>query len=129
MGISTGVDNVEIERMKRLLEKHPSGYAHRRIFCDSEIADCEKKGAVKYQSYAVRFAAKEAVAKALGTGLGEHCALTDICIRNNATGQPYVTLSGKAKITYDRQEGAQISVSLSHTRESAVAFVIIVKGD
>ena len=90
-----------------------------KIFSPEEIAYCEKK-AKKYQHYAVRFAAKEAVYKALN---GKRLILKDISIKNNTSGRPEVILKGK------KQKDNNIMISLSHSHRYAVAYAIAVRND
>lgn len=124
MGILCGVDIVEIERIKSSLEK--SGLAFKnRIFTQNEIDYCEKKNSSKYQSYAARFAAKEAVSKAFGTGISGGLSWKDIEISNDNYGKPHVTLSGKGSELFESMNAVSISLSLSHTKDNAIAYVII----
>lgn len=129
MRISTGVDIIEIERIKKLIDKYRNDPALNRIFCHEEINYCKSKGECESQSFAARFAAKEAVSKALGTGFSDKCELNEICIRNNSDGTPYIVLSGKAKKTFEEQNGMDLSLSVSHCKEYAVAMVVMMKGD
>jgi len=111
----TGIDIVEISRIKKLMKKNER--LKNRIFTENEIRYCEKKRK-KYHHYAVRFAAKEAVWKALGKG---GVGLKNIEIRNRSNGQPQVYLKGK------RLDPLKILVSLTHSRDYAVAQAIVVK--
>jgi holo-[acyl-carrier protein] synthase len=111
----TGIDIVEIRRIKKLMEKDDR--LKNRIFSENEIRYCEKRRE-KYHHYAVRFAAKEAVWKALGEG---GVGLRNIEIRNRLNGQPQVYLKGK------RLDRLKILVSLTHSRDYAVAQAIVIK--
>jgi len=111
----TGIDIVEITRIKKLMEKDDR--LKNRIFTENEVRYCEKKRK-KYHHYAVRFAAKEAIWKALGKG---GVGLKNIEIRNRSNGQPQVYIKGK------RLDAPKILVSLTHSREYAVAQAIVVK--
>jgi holo-[acyl-carrier protein] synthase len=111
----TGIDIVEIRRIKKLMEKDDR--LKNRIFSENEIRYCEKRRG-KYHHYAVRFAAKEAVWKALGEG---GVGLRNIEIRNRLNGQPQVYLKGK------RLDRLKILVSLTHSRDYAVAQAIVIK--
>ncbi|HEX3030098.1 MAG TPA: holo-ACP synthase [Clostridia bacterium] len=124
MGILCGVDIVEINRIKRAFD-NPGTAFRDRVFTINEIDYCESKKAVKFQSYAARFAAKEAVAKAFGTGLGSSMGLKDVEVLNNESGKPYIVLSGGAKELYDKMKAANMDISLSHCDNYAVAYVII----
>ena len=111
----TGIDIIEIDRIKKLMEKDER--LKNRIFTENEIRYCEKKRK-KYHHYAVRFAAKEAVWKALGKG---GVGLKNIEIRNRSNGQPQVYVKGK------RLDPLKILVSLAHSRDYAVAQAIVVE--
>lgn len=124
MAVYCGIDIIEIDRIRRALNKTGEKFK-KRVFTESEILYCEGKGASSYQSYAARFAAKEAVSKALGTGIGEGIGWRDIEISNKSNNKPYVVLKGKAKELYDQMDARSISLSLSHCREYAVAQAVI----
>ena len=111
----TGIDIVEINRIKKLMEKDER--LKNRVFTENEIRYCERKRK-KYHHYAVRFAAKEAVWKALGKG---GVGLKNIEIRNRSNGQPEVYLKGK------KLGPPKILISLAHSHEYAVAQAIVVK--
>ncbi len=128
MRISTGVDIVEIQRVKNLVEKYLNDPALERIFLKEEIAYCTARGHANMQSFAARFAAKEAVAKALGTGFGEKCQWNEICVCNDSEGAPGIELFGATKETFERQKGIELSLSVSHCKEYAVAMVVMTKG-
>jgi holo-[acyl-carrier protein] synthase len=124
LGILCGVDIIEIERIKKSLES--TGHKFRdTVFTCKEIEYCEARKAVKYKSYAARFAAKEAVSKALGTGFSEGLGWKDIEIENNERGKPLVLLIGKAREVFEKIRGCDISISMSHCENYAVAYVII----
>ncbi len=129
MNVSIGTDIVEIKRIKRLIEKYRDKEFINRIFCDEEIEYCNKKGSAGIQCYAARFAAKEAAAKALGTGFGNKCGFNEICILNKESGEPYIVLTGTAEKTFKERHGCNMEVSMSHCREYATATVIFIKGD
>ena len=109
-----GIDLCEIARMQRLLEEERS---LRRMFTAEEEAYLRGKGASAAQTMAGLFAAKEAVLKALGTGMS--IAMTDIVISHTALGQPIVTLTGKAAAF-----GGSIMVSITHEAGMAAAFAL-----
>jgi holo-[acyl-carrier protein] synthase len=95
-----------------------------RLFTSSEIAYCEAKSS-KWQSYAARFAAKEAVMKALGTGWDGEVNWKDIEIVNDANGNPGVLLSGGAKKKADELGLSHAHISLTHEKDYAIAFAIL----
>lgn len=124
LNILCGVDIIEIDRIKRSFEKMGDSFRD-RIFTRDEVEYCESKNAVKHKSYAARFAAKEAVSKAFGTGMGDRIGWKDIEIQNDENGKPYVNLLGKARELFDEVNGVGISISLSHSENYAVAFAVI----
>lgn len=123
MKLLLGTDIIEISRIKASIGR--SVRFSERVFTTEEIKYCESKCAAKYQSYAARFAAKEAVAKAFGTGIGEYAQFNEIEILNDNLGKPSVKLYGRAKEYYSTLSASDISISLSHCREYAVAYVAI----
>lgn len=124
MEIFCGTDIIEIGRIKSTLYKTGDAFI-KKVFTDNEIEYCEKKKSVKFKSYAARFAAKEAVSKAFGTGISNGLDWKDIEILNNNQGKPYVILTGRAKDFYKKLKGVSISLSLSHCDNYAVAFAVI----
>ena len=115
-----GVDLVDVSRMQRAIERWGEGFL-RRVFTPGEIAFCEGRPA-KYERYAARFAAKEAVVKALGTGFRRGVFCTQVEIVDNEHSPPHVELHGKAR---DLAGPADILLSLSHERTAAVAVVFM----
>jgi holo-[acyl-carrier protein] synthase len=121
-----GTDIIEVKRVKSALEKYP-GFKT-RVYTKHEITFCEdkKNKAAKYISYAQRFAAKEAVAKAFGTGMGKIIFFRDIEVQNMPSGQPLIKLSAKAQEFLTQKGQFDLTVSLSGTKDFAVAFVILI---
>jgi holo-[acyl-carrier protein] synthase len=119
-----GTDILAVERMAQMVARGRQ-YLE-TIFTVKEIEYCEGK-ARKSEHYAARYAAKEAVLKALGTGWRDGLAFADIEILNDEPGQPQVFLHGKVKELFDRQQIIRTSISLSHTDEMAIAVVILEK--
>jgi holo-[acyl-carrier protein] synthase len=121
-----GIDIVKIDRIQRLADRH-SISSLERIFTSREIEICiDSKGHFKYPSLAARFACKEAVAKALGTGFGiKGVSASDIEILKNGSGAPYVILYGNTKEYFDKNGYTSIEISLSHTEETAAAMCVI----
>ncbi|NLO90031.1 MAG: holo-ACP synthase [Clostridia bacterium] len=122
-----GVDIIEIRRVVHVIERYGERFLT-RIFHPGEIEYAGGKGKGFNASLAVRFAAKEAVFKALGTGLGENRWL-DVEIAEGEHGQPQVRLRGKAKKTAEAQGVSRIHLSLSHCREYAVAVAAAERGE
>ncbi len=123
MKITCGTDIVEIDRIKKAVNKTVSFL--NRIYTLNEQEYCIGKKAGRYSSLAARFAAKEAVAKAFGTGMGQKAAPLEIEILNDPQGKPYVSLKGSAKETFEEIDAEKIDISLSHGRDYAVAFAVI----
>ena len=119
--LRTGVDTIEIERVAASIERHGDRFLS-RVYTDTELSVCGGRA----QSLAARFAAKEAVAKALGTGIWrEGIGWTDIEVdRDLDTGAPILCLHGAAQAQADKLGLTTWSISLSHDRERAIAFVV-----
>jgi holo-[acyl-carrier protein] synthase len=120
-----GADIIEVKRIKSALEKYP-GFKT-RVYTEHEIIFCEdkKNETAKVISYAQRFAAKEAVAKAFGTGLGKDIFFKDIEVQNMPSGQPLIKLSVKAQDQLIQKGPFDLKISLSGTKDFAVAFVLV----
>ena len=117
-----GTDIIEVSRIQKAIEKNNG--VKEKIFSQNEIAYCEAR-ASKYQSYAARFAGKEAVMKAFGTGWIDGIAWNEIEILNRESGAPYLILTNKTKEIVDPNDKYKIHISLSHLKEYAIAKVII----
>lgn len=124
MGLHCGVDIIEIDRVKKAVDSGGKAFKD-RVFTEREIMYCEARKAAKYQSYAARFAAKEAVSKAFGTGISAGFLLKDIEVVNDESGRPCVVLHGKAQEMFEQVKGRSIALSLSHCRSHAVAYSIL----
>lgn len=123
MAIYCGVDIVEIERIRNSFKISGTDFRD-RVFTTAEIDYCENRKASRFESYAARFAAKEAVSKAFGTGIG-NVGWKDIEVLNDENGKPYVVLSENAKSTFNKIMGLGISLSLSHCKHYAVAYAVV----
>ncbi len=128
MNIRCGVDMVEIERIRQSIDRYGESFV-RKVFTDEEIRYCESRKNGRYESYAARFAAKEAVSKALGTGLTDGVTLTGIEMVNDAGGKPMVRLYGSTLQHYERMGGISMDISLTHSRNYATAFAVILTKD
>jgi len=121
--LTTGVDLVEIARVKRIVERYAARF-FQRVFTPTEIRYC--RGRVP--ELAARFAAKEAVSKALGVGVRmmarDGIAWQEVEVVGDERGKPVVRLSGSAAERAAHLGLTEWSVSLSHTREYAIAFVV-----
>ena len=114
-----GTDIVSVARLAGKLDR----IAER---CFTELELQRASGSVhRAEHLAGRWAAKEALAKALGCGFGEHCSWLEIEILNNAAGQPVMTLRGRALQRLEALGGKKIHLSISHEKEYASAFVIL----
>jgi holo-[acyl-carrier protein] synthase len=120
-----GTDIIEIDRLRVAIENSVNGRFTERVFTAKEVQYCESKNASKYQSYAARFAGKEAVSKAFGTGIGKNALFNEIEILNDNLGKPFVNLHGSAKDFYETLGASGISITMSHCKEYAVAYVAI----
>lgn len=120
--IAVGVDLVEVDRIRRLLADNPA--AEEDIFTGRERAYCAGKRN-RLASLAARFAAKEAVLKALGTGLGPGTRWTDVEVVNTPLGRPRVRLSGGAEDRAAKAGAASVEVSLSHSGAYAIAHAVM----
>jgi len=117
-----GNDIIEVSRIKKAIEKD-NGFKE-KVFSPSEIFACERK-ANKHQSYAARFAGKEAFMKACGTGWAQGIAWNEIEILNDQNGAPYINLTNKTKQVIMSKAELKFHVTLSHLKEYAIAEVII----
>lgn len=115
-----GCDIIEVDRIAQVLERHgPSFLA--KTFTPTEQAYCLKHNP-SARHFAGRFAAKEAIAKALGCGFGEKLAFLDIEIVNDDAGKPLVKLSPDSQIRFDHPK---ILISISHAKNYATAFAVV----
>jgi holo-[acyl-carrier protein] synthase len=124
MIIGTGVDIVEIDRIRKAADKWKDKFLT-RVFTDSELNYANSKK-FSYQHLAARFAAKEAVLKAFGDASINNMEWRNIEIANNKDGKPFVKLTGEARKTLNKIGAGEIIVSLSHTRNYAVANAILI---
>lgn len=120
--LGLGVDLCEIARMERALARHPS--MRERVFTPEEVAYCDSR-ARPAESYAGRFAAREAVIKALGGYRGK--GWQDISVTRAPTGAPAIRLEGNAKRRADALGITQILITFTHERTSAIAFAVAVR--
>lgn len=119
-----GIDLIEIERIKQVITKWGEHFIN-KVYTSHEIKYCEEKRYNRFQSYAGLFAAKEACAKALGTGIQDGIKWKDFEIKNDRKGKPAIYLSGLAQIMVHKKKIRNIKVSISHSRTLATAQVIM----
>lgn len=123
MIMGVGADLVPVGRMERLLARRQES-SLARLFTPAERERCER-AARPAESYAARFAAKEAFFKALGTGWGRGGDWNQVEVINLASGAPVIRLSGRAGLLAREKGVTHSHLSLTHTRESAAAFVVL----
>jgi holo-[acyl-carrier protein] synthase len=123
MIVGTGVDLCEVGRMQEAIERHGQRILH-RVFTEREVAYSERK-ANRFERYAARFAAKEAGMKALGTGWRGGLGWRDLEVINLPSGRPTLTFHGKAAEIAEKLAVRNISLSLTHTADQAMALVIL----
>ena len=126
MIIGNGIDIIDINRIRRVIDKYGNRFK-KRCFSISEIERSEKR-LNSVESYAKRYAAKEACAKALGTGLARGVFWKDIEVVNNEYGKPFIKLHRRAKDILKimkKKSNLQIEVSLSDEKKYAIANVTI----
>ena len=121
--LTTGVDIIEIPRIQRVLDRYGQRFLD-RIFTPDEISYCRGRA----PNLAGRFAAKEATMKALGTG-ARGVSWKDIEVIRAESGAPSVKLHGRAEKRAKRLQVGELSLSMSHSREYAVAFVVAQRED
>lgn len=123
MILGVGIDIVEVERIRSSMEKFGDRFLH-RVLLPEEIEYCRQH---RYPEthVAARFAAKEALSKAFGTGIGHHLGWRDMQVYNIDSGQPMVRMHGQGQILARQRAALQIHLSLSHTRIYATAVAIL----
>lgn len=122
-----GIDVVEVARITAAIEKHGEPYLA-KLFTVGERAYCEGQHQPALH-YAARFAAKEAVSKAFGTGIGKHAGLHDLEVVNDAHGAPQIILHGAAKDFAKAQGIRQVLISLTHASAYAAANAVALSVD
>ena len=122
MIVGIGNDIIEIERIEKAISKE--GFKN-KVYTQKELENIEKRGD-RVETYAGIFSAKEAISKAIGTGVREF-SLTDLEVLNDDLGKPYVAVSEKLdKIIKDKKEDYQIEISISHSKKYATAVAIVI---
>lgn len=130
MIIGIGTDIVDIRRIEKLLEKHPERFIERTFTPEEQdAANARSEGGLLAATYAKRFAAKEACAKALGTAIRDGILFTDFSLNNDENGKPSMRLQGRALEVLNERlpkgKSANIHVSLSDDMPYAIAYVVI----
>jgi holo-[acyl-carrier protein] synthase len=121
MLVGTGIDLVEVPRIARSIERFGERFLH-RVFTDEEIAYCRSKANFA-ESFAARFAAKEAGAKALGTGIQHGVTWKELEVQRLPGQRPTLHLTGRARAIAGQLRVARVSLSLTHTDSLAMATV------
>lgn len=121
----TGIDIVEVQRMADIIARWGNRFVD-RVFSPGEIEYCSKR-ALPAMHYAARFAAKESLLKSLGIGMGMGISLKEIEVVSDPRGKPEVKLRGKGADILQNRGVSAAHLSLSHTRHSATALVILEK--
>ena len=122
--IGLGTDLVELARLAQSVERSGEAFL-RHTYSPAELAVLPPEGPVRIAFLGGRWAAKEALAKALGTGIGAACALREITVLNDDAGAPVLALEGNAKRTAEARGVRRILVSISHEKNYATATVIL----
>ncbi len=125
MIVSIGIDIIEVYRIRETISRTPRFVE--RVYTTKEREYCESKGAAAAQSFAARFAAKEAFLKALKTGWRGKITWHDIEVLSGVDGVPSLKIIGEAQTIMENLGANQIHLSLSHTTEHAIAQVILEK--
>lgn len=123
MIIGTGIDIVNIERIERLMERWGNHFLS-RVYTDGEISRCQRMYRPS-ECYAIRFAAKEAFLKAIGSGLRYGIQWTDIEVMNDQRGKPFFSFHRKAREILEMHHIEKTHLTLSHDRPFAVAHVLL----
>jgi holo-[acyl-carrier protein] synthase len=123
--ISIGIDIIEVARIREVVARTPRFVE--RVFTGAERSYCDSRGAVAAQHYAARFAAKEAVLKALQTGWRGGIAWQDVEIASRESGAPYLIFHGQVLELFGKSGATAAHLSMSHTSEHAIAQVVLEK--
>ena len=123
MILGTGIDIIEVSRIAASFEKFGERFVNRILTPDEIAYSLGHRQPAPF--LAVRFAAKEAVSKAFGTGIGAELSWQDIEIRRKESGEPYVVLHGKGKELFAARGAVRLHISLSHTQQYAAATAIL----
>jgi holo-[acyl-carrier protein] synthase len=123
LAVRVGVDLVSVGRLERLLSEHPDKIGE--LFTPGEIAYCDGKRR-RLEHLAARFAAKEAVLKAFGTGLARRMAWTEVEVVNDKVGRPVIVLHGEVAAWAVKSGVGNVDVSLAHSDGIAIAQAVAV---
>ena len=124
--LGIGIDVVEVKRIEESIEEFEDRFLN-RIFTPKEQEYCNKQKKSSLH-YAARFAAKEALSKAFGTGIGKELGWLDLEVERKVSGEPEVVLHGRAKQFAESKGVVGIKISLTHAQQYAAANAVILKG-
>ncbi len=122
MILGIGVDMIKIERIRQIRQRYPR--FDQRIFTDNEVSYCSSRANPDF-NLSARFAAKEAIAKALGIGIGQEISWKDIEVVNMPSGQPAISFLGNGKRILQNKKIKKIHLSLTHEKDYALAFCLV----
>jgi holo-[acyl-carrier protein] synthase len=123
MEIRQGIDIVSLERFEEAVRRHGERFL-KRVFTPDERAYCESKR-YKYEHYAARFAAKEAMMKAMEIRRKNRLRFREIEVRRRPTGKPEIAISEESRTRFGLPPGIRIELSMAHERKYAVSFVLL----
>jgi holo-[acyl-carrier protein] synthase len=122
--VGIGIDVCDVARLRRALTGRTGERFRERVFTAGEVAYCEGRGRGRVESYAARFAAKEAVAKALGTGIGGRMTWRDVAVVARPGRAPMLRVAGRARQTAEARGVRRWHVTLTHAAGVAIALVV-----
>lgn len=123
--VAVGIDLESVSRVRTAIERHGDAFLE-KVFTAEEIVLCRSRGSNGWNSFAARWAAKEAFSKALGSGIGAEFAFTDAGVLADAHGAPYFSLSEKAQSALRERGATRALLSLTHSCDFAAAVVLFV---
>jgi len=123
--LGIGIDFIEVDRIVRALERQGDRF-RKRVFTETELSYCE---GMKFPGphFAARFAAKEAVSKAFGTGIGAEFGWKSSGVVKDETGKPHIELDALGNALLRKRQAGKVLVSLAHTRDHATAFALLIR--
>lgn len=124
--VGIGIDVVEVSRIRSSMDEFGQKFLD-RIFTEQERSYCQRQKRPELH-YAARFAAKEAISKAFGTGIGKDVGWLDMEILRRPSGEPEVRLSGAAAVCAEERGVTQVMVSLTHAKHYAAANAVVMSG-
>jgi holo-[acyl-carrier protein] synthase len=123
MIVGIGIDIIEVARIREVLQRTPR--FRERVFTPAERSYCDSRAVVAAQHYAARFAAKEAMLKALQTGWRGGISWQDVEVASHDSGAPFLILQGEVKRLFENSGATTAHLSISHTSEHAIAQVVL----